>query len=91
MTSSNTADPQVQSAARWFWWIAGLSLVKGTEPFLKRIEADALQFGATLHWGQRNNATMSGGMSGGNVRGGTWISVCFHSRWSHCPMKPVQF
>lgn len=24
---SDTPDPVVQSAARWFWWIAGLSLV----------------------------------------------------------------
>jgi len=27
MSSSNASDPVVQSAARWFWWIAGLSLV----------------------------------------------------------------
>jgi len=24
---ATTSDPAVQSAARWFWWIAGLSLV----------------------------------------------------------------
>ncbi len=27
MNSSTTSDPIVLSAARWFWWIAGLSLV----------------------------------------------------------------
>ena len=27
MSSTTTADPVVRSAARWFWWIAGLSLV----------------------------------------------------------------
>ena len=27
MSSPNASDPVVQSAARWFWWIAGLSLV----------------------------------------------------------------
>ena len=27
MSQVHAADPQVQSAARWFWWIAGLSLV----------------------------------------------------------------
>lgn len=26
-TTSATVDPAVQSGARWFWWIAGLSLV----------------------------------------------------------------
>jgi hypothetical protein len=25
--SASASDPAVQSAARWFWWIAGLSLV----------------------------------------------------------------
>ena len=27
MSTSNVTDPTVQSAARWFWWIAGLSVV----------------------------------------------------------------
>jgi hypothetical protein len=27
MSTSGNSDPIVQSAARWFWWIAGLSLV----------------------------------------------------------------
>jgi hypothetical protein len=27
MNSSTHADPAVQSAARWFWWIAAMSLV----------------------------------------------------------------
>ena len=27
MSSTITADPIVRSGARWFWWIAGLSLV----------------------------------------------------------------
>ncbi|MBV9344379.1 MAG: hypothetical protein JO341_09740 [Gammaproteobacteria bacterium] len=27
MATTATADPVVKSAARWFWWIAGLSLV----------------------------------------------------------------
>jgi hypothetical protein len=27
MNSATTSDPTVLSAARWFWWIAGLSLV----------------------------------------------------------------
>jgi len=35
--------------------IAGLSRVQGTQPFLEQIEADAISFGAALHWGQRNN------------------------------------
>jgi hypothetical protein len=37
--------------------IAGLSRVDGTQPFLKQVEADAIDFGAILHWGQRNNWT----------------------------------
>lgn len=27
MSTTSASDPLVQSAARWFWWIAGLSLV----------------------------------------------------------------
>ena len=27
MNSSTTSDPIILNAARWFWWIAGLSLV----------------------------------------------------------------
>jgi hypothetical protein len=38
--------------------IAGLSHVDGTGPFLKQVEADAVTFGAALHWGQRNNWQM---------------------------------
>jgi hypothetical protein len=32
MTAAN-ADPIVQSAARWFWWVAGLSLVNAVMSF----------------------------------------------------------
>jgi hypothetical protein len=35
--------------------IAGLAHVKGVEPFLKQVEADAVDAGLVLHWGQRNN------------------------------------
>jgi hypothetical protein len=38
--------------------IAGLSRVEGTGPLLKQVEEDAVKFGATLHWGQRNNWSM---------------------------------
>jgi hypothetical protein len=38
--------------------IAGLSRVNGTAPFLTRIEADAIDYNAILHWGQRNNWQM---------------------------------
>ena len=35
--------------------IAGLSRVNGTAPFLNQIEKDAINWGAVIHWGQRNN------------------------------------
>src|SRR5262249_13677343 len=38
--------------------IAGLTHGKGTEPLLKQVEADAVEFKAALHWGQRNNWLM---------------------------------
>ena len=38
--------------------IAGLGRVHGTEPFLRTIEADAVEFNAAIHWGQRNNQEM---------------------------------
>jgi hypothetical protein len=38
--------------------IAGLSRIEGTGPLLKQVEADAMKFGAILHWGQRNNWMM---------------------------------
>jgi len=38
--------------------IAGLARVEGTEPLLKQVEADAVDFGAAVHWGQRNNWSM---------------------------------
>ncbi|MFF1657755.1 hypothetical protein [Streptomyces sp. NPDC058255] len=38
--------------------IGGLSHVNGTQTLLKRVEQDAVDFGAILHWGQRNNWTM---------------------------------
>src|SRR5262249_38057507 len=37
--------------------IAGLAHVKGVEPLLEQVEADAVTFNAILHWGQRNNWT----------------------------------
>jgi hypothetical protein len=37
--------------------IAGLAHVKGVEPLLQQVEADAVEFNAVLHWGQRNNWT----------------------------------
>jgi len=51
--------------------IAGLSRVEGTEPFLKRIEADAVDFRAVLHWGQRNNWSMKD-VEGVYVPAGPW-------------------
>ncbi len=35
--------------------IAGFRAVPGTEAFLAAVERDALEMGAALHWGQRNN------------------------------------
>ncbi|MBT2667299.1 hypothetical protein J7J00_17610 [Bacillus sp. ISL-4] len=32
--------------------------ILGTEPFMQLIERDAIELGATLHWGQRNNMNM---------------------------------
>jgi len=38
--------------------IAGFRGVAGTEEFMARTEAEAVDLGATVHWGQRNNLTM---------------------------------
>jgi hypothetical protein len=38
--------------------IAGYLDVPGTTPFLTTIERDAVELGATIHWGQRNDLTM---------------------------------
>ena len=38
--------------------IAGLGHVHGTEPLLRTIEADAVELGGAIHWGQRNNQKM---------------------------------
>jgi hypothetical protein len=38
--------------------VAGLGAIHGTEPFLRTIESDAVEFGAAIHWGQRNNQGM---------------------------------
>jgi len=38
--------------------IAGYLDVPGTVPFLTTIEQDAVELGATIHWGQRNDLTM---------------------------------
>ncbi len=38
--------------------VAGLGRVHGTEPFLRAIEADAVQLGGAMHWGQRNNFSL---------------------------------
>ena len=38
--------------------VAGLGRVHGTEPFLRAIEADAVQLGGAMHGGQRNNQKM---------------------------------
>jgi len=38
--------------------IAGMGEIKGTEPFLRDTERDAIGLGATVHWGQRNNLSM---------------------------------
>jgi hypothetical protein len=38
--------------------IAGTGTALGTDPYLAMVERDALDMGATVHWGQRNNLTM---------------------------------
>jgi hypothetical protein len=38
--------------------IAGPSEMLGTEPFMAALEREAVDLGATLHWGQRNNLRM---------------------------------
>jgi hypothetical protein len=38
--------------------IAGTGTALGTDPYLAMVERDALEMGATVHWGQRNNVTM---------------------------------
>ena len=38
--------------------IAGFKAVLGTEPYLAQVEMDAVEMGATVHWGQRNSLTM---------------------------------
>lgn len=38
--------------------IAGLRALDGTDPFLGRVALDAVQMGATVHWGQRNDLDM---------------------------------
>lgn len=38
--------------------VAGMGEVYGTEPFLRDTERDAIDLNATIHWGQRNNASM---------------------------------
>lgn len=57
-----TASPAPIAMQRWPLTcsveIAGLSRVEGVAPFLRQVEADAVQHGAILHWGQRNNWTM---------------------------------
>ena len=39
--------------------VAGLRAVGGTEPFLGRLALDAVEMGATVHWGQRNELDMT--------------------------------
>jgi hypothetical protein len=39
--------------------IAGIKTIEGTEPFLRVLEADALALGATIHWGQKNESTVT--------------------------------
>lgn len=39
--------------------VAGIKAIKGTDPFLRRLEADAAALGATVHWGQKNESTQA--------------------------------
>lgn len=66
--------------------IAAPGAVKGTMPFLKQVEADAVALGARVHWGQRNDLDMLTveGMYGASTPSGPlyrWREVL--SRLSH--------